>query len=76
MIRPSSLLAATARWFAEQVVGGEQSFLISAFGCEDFGRAIQQKRVSEIRACGRRSSPPRSRIRPPFDDVFHLNRLS
>jgi hypothetical protein len=36
------------RWFAEHVVGGEQSFVMPAFGYDDFGRAIQQKLVSEI----------------------------
>lgn len=36
------------RWFADHVVGGEQAFVLPAFGYDDFGRAIQQKLVSEI----------------------------
>lgn len=47
---------ALERWFADHVVGGEQSFVMPAFGYDDFGRAIQQKLVSEIS-----SLPP-----PPF----------
>jgi hypothetical protein len=39
---------ALERWFADHVAGGEQSFVMPAFGYDDFGRAIQQKLVSEI----------------------------
>jgi hypothetical protein len=39
---------ALERWFADHVVGGEQSFVMPAFGYDDFGRAIQQKLISEI----------------------------
>ncbi|MGQ0674325.1 MAG: DUF1194 domain-containing protein [Hyphomicrobium sp.] len=35
-------------WYATNVIGGPASFLITADGYEDFGRAIRQKFVSEI----------------------------
>ena len=48
--RPDQEATTLDRWFRDHVIGGPGTFLMTAQGYDDFGRALRQKFVTEISA--------------------------
>lgn len=50
--RPDQEVTTLDAWFKDHVIGGPGTFLMTAQGYNDFGRALRQKFVTEISAAG------------------------
>lgn len=50
--RPDQDATTLDQWFKDHVIGGPGTFLMTAKGYNDFGRALRQKFVTEISAAG------------------------